>query len=401
MFHDTELRRLVRFQGRDVMNTGIATSPVRKKPNESPATIVRDANIGTITRITPEPTLETLAQEWAREIVTGNDILAISPTRFALRNRLVFGGITALYSAPKTGKSFIAVELALAAALGEKFWNESFNGPQIVLYIAAERASVVRDRIEAACKVRNVPLPKNLHLWKKTRPPQVTNVAHVEALCENIARIRPTLIIFDTYAKMTIASEENATGEASQNAEEFARMVEASGVPCAGLLVHHSGKDPSKGLRGSTALLAAVDAVWKLTGDDVALKLEVEDINAGSKPLHAWYKIESHSLPALEGEVERREVGVLMTTQARDVGTSHSKDITNVFDTTDNLEHSALAMTDALRADGIKIERPTVNKCLANMVKHGEVEKIGKGKNTTYRLTWQTEATSESIVRQA
>jgi len=62
VFHDTELQRLVRFQGRDVMS--IATPLVRKKPNESPATIVRDANFGTITTITLEP---------APEIVTGND----------------------------------------------------------------------------------------------------------------------------------------------------------------------------------------------------------------------------------------------------------------------------------------------------------------------------------------
>jgi len=41
----------------------ITTSPVRKKPNESPATMVRDENYGTITPITSEPTPEIVAKK--------------------------------------------------------------------------------------------------------------------------------------------------------------------------------------------------------------------------------------------------------------------------------------------------------------------------------------------------
>jgi hypothetical protein len=52
--------------------------------------------------------------------------------------------------------------------------------------------------------------------------------------------------------------------------------------------VHHAGKDTSKGLRGSSALLGAVDTVIELSGDTHALRLAVTD-QKDAEPPPPWY----------------------------------------------------------------------------------------------------------------
>lgn len=364
----------------------------RKKPSEQRASIVMEGEeVASVTPITPPLVADLVDAKKAEhlasyraKVLQGKAILEMEPTKFILKNRLVANGITVLYSAPKVGKSFVAIEMSLQACLGDYFFEERFPEGMTVLYIAAERPSVVRDRLEAAAIAKGLDgIPDTLHLWKGPGAPQLTNATEMEALQGLVAELKPGIIVLDTWAKMTLGVSENDAAEAGPVMERIAELTEAAGVPCAAFVVHHAGKDPTKGMRGSTAILGAADAVWKLSGDAVALKLEVEDINAAEPPLPAWYEIRSHELPPLPGEIEPRKVGVLFETNPRQVGTELDGKIRAIFEATE-MEHSASALTEALLAEGHQVARITVNKALKRMVDLGELTKLGSGKSTRY-----------------
>jgi RecA-family ATPase len=63
--------------------------------------------------------------------------------------------------------------------------------------------------------------------------------------------------VIDTLARVMAGGDENSTKEMSAFVRNCDLIREATG--CTVLLVHHTGKDKTKGSRGSNALLGAVD----------------------------------------------------------------------------------------------------------------------------------------------
>jgi len=293
----------------------------RRRPSDETPNL-RTEGEARLIELPQDNTQDTGGEDFLRHLYRGADIAKLPPVRWVLRGRMPMQGLTVLYAPPKGGKSFVAVEVALRAALGEPFWGEHFPTNSRVLYIAAERASEVRDRIEAACTRNGHAWPDNLHLFARDAgPAQVNNDEHHAALCKVVEAVKPTVIIFDTFARMSLGIEENAAKDMGPTVERFLALVRAAGPNCAGLIVHHAGKDNTKGLRGSTALLGAVDAVWKVSPEGQGLRLEVEAINAGETPEPLWFKVTSEELDPLPDDDDRtpRSVGVFTATNFGDI----------------------------------------------------------------------------------
>ena len=261
---------------------------------------------------------------------TGAEIEKIPPTRWQLKGKLVRGGLSALYSEPGLGKSFVAIDMSMAAVLGEQWWGEYFAENCKVLYIAAERHAEVADRIRAACKKRSISTKQleNFTLIASPRPPHVAN--DLIDLEEIAAKVKPDLIIFDTFARMTLDTDENSTKDMGRIVEDFLQVIRAAGEQCSGLIVHHAGKDKTRGMRGNTALLGAVDAVLKLEKQGDALMLSVEKLNAAETPLPAYFSIESIDMPDTENLGELRAVGVLVSRDYSQVATGIERDLLNL-----------------------------------------------------------------------
>lgn len=321
---------------------------------------------------------------WRRYVHSGAGIAELPPVRWSLRGRMPMQGLTVLYAPPKGGKSFVAVEVSLRAALGEEFWGEHFHHTSEVLYIAAERANEVRDRIEAACKRRGVPFPKNLHLLARTEgPPQVNRDDDHEALIQLVRDIKPTLIVFDTFARMSLGIEENSAKDMGPTVEKFLALVRAAGTECAGLIVHHAGKDNTKGLRGSTALLGAVDAVWKVSPEGKGMRLEVEAINAGETPEPLWFTVTSEELDPLPNEDTPRSVGVFTGTHFGEIAEGYEKVLADLV-----ADYGAEGLTTKAVADLYNEAHPkekakspdTIGRRLSSAEKRGLVAKTGDKK---------------------
>jgi hypothetical protein len=80
------------------------------------------------------------------------------------------------------------------------------------------------------------------------------------------AGIRSGVIMIDTLSAASPGADENSSVDMGRILEALKRIRDE----CEGLviLVHHSGKDSSKGLRGHSSLLAALDAVIEVRRED-------------------------------------------------------------------------------------------------------------------------------------
>jgi len=361
---------------------------------------IRPSQAGNITPIRREEGRTIPAEEATpREdifthLYAGEKIKDLPPTEWLLPGRLVKKGLGAIYSLPGVGKSFVAIDMGLAATLGEQWWAENFPPNCKVLYIAAERYPEVRDRLEAACKKRGVEIPANFHLYARPKALQI-----VEQLLDLIAiaeKVQPDVIIFDTFSKMTLGKEENTSKEIGPIVENFGDVVRAAGPQCGGLIVHHSGKDETKGLRGSIALLGALDGVWKLDrSENGGLTLSVEKLNAAEPPLPTYFRIESELVPDPQKPGEMRSVGVLVSQSYAQVATGIEGNLAALL--CDGFEvdgaSASLLETEYNRAykpkaaDADKVSRRSINRALKKLVEQGDAEMSGKGVGTKYRPT--------------
>ena len=105
------------------------------------------------------------------------------------------------------------------------------------------------------------------------------------------------VIVIDTLAKSTPGGEENSTkdmGLALVNAQAIADKT-----GCCVVVVHHSGKDTAKGMRGSSALPAGFDSVFKIHRheDDTTVRVfHIDKQRDESDEGDLFFKLEVFSL---------------------------------------------------------------------------------------------------------
>ena len=176
-----------------------------------------------------------------------------------------------LYGAPGSYKSFFGLHLALSVAAGIpvpgiKYPTGYKIVPYTVLYIAGEGAVGIARKRRPAWRTHNK-IEKELPFYLATVPPLVRDKASVIDFMKELDAIvepnYPRLIVYDTYARTMAGLDENDAGDAGLAMEMFADLSRK--YASAGLIIHHANKSGDE--RGSTALRASVDAVFKCEAD--------------------------------------------------------------------------------------------------------------------------------------
>lgn len=198
------------------------------------------------------------------------------------RSHVVAGLLSAatlavLFGEPGAGKSYIALHLALAIARGGPFLGHSTNGGA-ALYLACEGADGLANSIAAARQSRDFEddLPLGLvrggvALNGRDGGGALSVVETIRALEEKVGK-PCRLVIVDTLAR-TLVEDENSSADMGQFISACEQICENTGV--AFLAIHHSGKNPSKGGRGSSALLGAADTELAVAGGRTVRTLRV------------------------------------------------------------------------------------------------------------------------------
>jgi putative DNA primase/helicase len=86
-------------------------------------------------------------------------------------------------------------------------------------------------------------------------------------------------VVIDTLNRAAVGADENASGDMGRVIESAKQLQQRLGGLV--LLVHHSGKDHTKGLRGHSSLYAALDAVIEVTRTSEQRSWKVEKLKDG------------------------------------------------------------------------------------------------------------------------
>ena len=190
------------------------------------------------------------------------DDIEDEPVEWLINGVIPQKSFVALYAPPASFKSFIALDIAECIATGRAFLGNEITRKGAVLYIAGEGHGGIGSRIKALKTHHNTPENTPVYFLRRQvnlRSSKTDLQSLVDAIddLKAINDINFELIIIDTLARAFGGGNENAS-------EDMGAFITAAGAiqgryECGLLVVHHAGKDATKGLRGHSSLLGAVD----------------------------------------------------------------------------------------------------------------------------------------------
>lgn len=184
------------------------------------------------------------------------------PVEWLIEGVIPKKAFVALYAPPASFKSFVALDIAECIATGREFLTKEVRHQGAVLYIAGEGHGGIGARIKAMKKYHNTPSGAPVFFLRKQINLR-SSATDIQDLIQAVDDIQAThdiqfeLVVIDTLARAFGGGNENAS-------EDMGAFITAAGAiqgryNCALLVVHHAGKDATKGLRGHSSLLGAVD----------------------------------------------------------------------------------------------------------------------------------------------
>ena len=206
----------------------------------------------------------------------------------------VIGGV------PKTAKSWLGLELAVAVASGTAClgrFDVDDPGP-VVVYLAEDALHAVRHRVEQLCQHRGLRLA-DLDLHVVTAPSLRLDLEDDRrALDQTLALLQPKLLLLDPLVRLH-RLDENSSADIS-GLLGFLRELNRR-HDLALILVHHMAKrarqDLGQALRGSSDLHAWLDSACYLQHRDQKLRLTVQHRAAPAPDPMSLHLVEDNSEP--------------------------------------------------------------------------------------------------------
>ena len=235
------------------------------------------------------PTAEDIAKEFAADPpkqadkpkplkaikIESWDSIQDEPVEWLIDGVIPERSFIALYGPPGSFKSFHALHIAHCVATKKDWMGRRVKKSGAVLYLAGEGFGGIGARIKA-CKIHHqiengAPIyivRHQLNLRSSAEDFNALMLAIVQLVEQTGMEF--CLAIVDTLARAFGGGNENSS-------EDMGAFITAMGkiqefLNCALMVLHHSGKDAAKGLRGHSSLLGAVDTELELLRFDEQMK---------------------------------------------------------------------------------------------------------------------------------
>jgi hypothetical protein len=175
-----------------------------------------------------------------------------------IKDILLDGGIATIYGESGSTKSFLAIDLAMNLAIGSEWFGLDVNREVPVIYTALEGFSGVVKRIKGWCK-RNEITPNNIFVDHDAL--LLGELGSVQSFINfyKSKEFNKGLVIIDTL-NMAIPDIEENSAASMGGVISKAKLI-AEKLNSTILIIHHTGKDESRGMRGSSSLKASMDTI--------------------------------------------------------------------------------------------------------------------------------------------
>ncbi len=199
------------------------------------------------------------------------DLGDVTPKPWLIKNVIARGETSSWIGAPGSGKSALLTDITVHLTNGADWRGYRNKGKCGAVYFALERADLVKRRL-VAYRLRDdlspkLPIAVSSHVVDLIAPSCVNTILEAIKQAEGHFGHEVGLAIFDTYAKGIGAGHGDESQAKDQNAAlaNLRRVLNKANVHIA--TIGHTGKDTSKGERGSNAKLADVDLLVQISGD--------------------------------------------------------------------------------------------------------------------------------------
>lgn len=222
-----------------------------------------------------------------------SDLSSLEPRKYLIKHFIDKGGMSVIYGESNSGKTFLALDIAAHISLGMN-WQERNTKYGKVAYVASESGVGVAERLEAFRIHNRLCHYGDMHLVFETISLCGTE-NDAERLIQKIKEIGGVeLVVIDTLARAMGSGNENSPDDMGSFIQLCDLIREKTKAHV--MVIHHSGKDQSKGARGHSSLKAAIDTEIQVsqengiitaqvlkqrdgkTGDRFCFQLEVIDV---------------------------------------------------------------------------------------------------------------------------
>ncbi len=197
-------------------------------------------------------------------LITPADLASTPQGRDLLKGILPAFGTAGWYGASMAGKGFLLIDFVAVAAEGGVWFGRRVEKVRVV-YVCLEGAAGIPKRIRAWEIRHGRPFPADARFVMQSF--NLRDPGNVAALVEAVADagFSGGLLVIDTLNQASPGADENSSRDMSELIAA-SKQIQAD-VGGLVLLVSHIGKDATKGLRGHSSLLAALDAAVEVRRD--------------------------------------------------------------------------------------------------------------------------------------
>ncbi len=180
---------------------------------------------------------------------------------YLVKGVIARGELSLVYGASNVGKSFFVIDLAQGVQSGRQWFGRRVRAAS-VLYVLCEGGGGFANRAYAVgATFWMLQAGVTLAGQRSDAVPLVETVRHLSQLHGAFG-----LIVIDTLARAMGDRDENAAADIADMLRNADLIRAATGAHV--MLVHHSGKDATRGARGHSALRAAIDTEIALSRDE-------------------------------------------------------------------------------------------------------------------------------------
>jgi len=220
--------------------------------------------------------------------LTTDELQNLPTTKWRVKGLFPEHGLGSIYGPSGSGKSFLALDLMASIACGITFYGHKTTQCPVV-YVALEGTGGIAKRVEAYETHHKIKLPPTFRIVTDMLSLFSSEAAvFAEAVIE--AGLNKGVIVIDTLAQSAPGSDENSSahmGMIISNAQLLQRMTNGLVV-----LIHHTGKDASRGARGHSSLYAALDAALEVKRTQGGLEWLSDKVKDGESGNATSFRLE-------------------------------------------------------------------------------------------------------------
>lgn len=209
------------------------------------------------------------------QLLDRSRIMTLKPIEWLVKGIFPKQGIGAIFGPSGSGKSFLTLDLALRLAAGEDWFGRKTRSCPVT-YVMLEGEAGLRNRIEAWEQANGKMTPSNF-----AGVPQGFSLADRQDI-EDLAVAVPKggVVMIDTFNRAAPGKDENSSKDMGEVLEGMKRLQKLTeGLV---LIVHHTGKDAGKGMRGHSSLHAALDGAIEVRRDGTHRSWKAAKVKDGS-----------------------------------------------------------------------------------------------------------------------